>query len=374
MEVEIWGLEFVCDLVHEIWELVRTIVVAPLRSASVVCSYRETCMKAVVFERFGNPEEVLQVRDVPAPPEPGPGEVRVRMLASPVNPSDLMYVRGVYGKQPALPATPGFEGVGVVEATGSGLLAWRVRGKRVAVLNRATGNWREQVVVPARQAIPVPADLPDEQAAAFFVNPASALVMTRYVLRVPAGAWLLQTAAGSALGRMVIRLGKHYGFRTLNVVRRREQAEELMRLGGTTVVCTADELLVDRVRTLTGHGVPCAIDAVGGAPGSDVVQCLAPGGRLLLYGTLSFEPIQFDPRVLMVGQRKIEGFWLTPWAAQQNVLTMLGLFRRLGKLFRAGVVTSEFGATYPLEQVQDAVRHAAQPGRQGKVLLRIQPR
>src|SRR5262249_38485596 len=150
-------------------------------------------MKAIVCSRFGDPGEVLEVRDVPVP-EPSPGQVRVRMIASPINPSDLLLVRGEYGKRPPLPLTPGFEGVGVVEK-GSGLLARRVLGRRVAVLNSGTGNWQEQVVVPARQAVPVPRELPDEQAAMFFVNPDSALVMTHYVLRVPAGAWLLQTAA-----------------------------------------------------------------------------------------------------------------------------------------------------------------------------------
>src|SRR5262249_52346393 len=145
-------------------------------------------MKAAVFERFGPPEEVLHVRDIPKPGEPGPGQVRVRMLASPINPSDILYVRGEYGKRPNLPTTPGFEGVGIVEAAGAGLLGRRVLGKRVAVLNAATGNWQERVLIPAQQAIPVPRDLPDEQAAAFFVNPASALAMTRYVLRVPRGA------------------------------------------------------------------------------------------------------------------------------------------------------------------------------------------
>jgi NADPH:quinone reductase len=332
-------------------------------------------MKAVVFERFGPPEEVLQVRDVPAPRDPGPGEVRVRMLASPINPSDILYIRGVYAKPPSMPATPGFEGVGIVEAIGSGLLARRVRGKRVSVLHGGTGNWQEQVVVPARQAIPVPADLPDEQAAAFFVNPASAVVMTQYVLRVPSGAWLLQSAAGSALGRMVIRLGKHNSFRTINVVRRREQAEELLRAGGDAAICTADESVADRVMQITGgEGAPFAIDAVGGATGTALLQSLAPGGRMLVYGTLADEPIQIDPRVLMVGQKRIEGFWLSQWAPRQGVLTMLGLIRRIGKLFRAGVVTSEIGAIFPLDEVQTAVKQAVLPGRQGKVLLRIQPK
>ncbi len=207
-------------------------------------------MKAIVCDRWGEPEEVLQVRDV-AEPTPGRGQVRVRMLASPINPSDLLMVRGQYGRQPPLPATPGFEGVGIVES-GSGLLARRVMGRRVAVLGSGGGNWQEHVVIPARQAVPLPKELSDEQAATFFVNPASALILTRYVLQVPPGAWLLQTAAGSTLGRMVIRLGQHFGFRTLNVVRRREQAEELLRLGGTAAIATNDESLAERVPALTG--------------------------------------------------------------------------------------------------------------------------
>jgi NADPH:quinone reductase-like Zn-dependent oxidoreductase len=327
-------------------------------------------MKAVVCDQWGDPEQVLQLRDVPEP-MPGPGEVRVRMLASPINPSDLLMVRGGYGRQPRLPATPGFEGVGIVEA-GSGLLAWRVRGKRVAVLNSGSGNWQEKVVIPARQAVPVPKALTDEQAATFFVNPASALVMTQDVLRIPRGAWLLQTAAGSALGRMVIRLGQRHGFRTINVVRRREQAEELLRAGGTAAIATNDESVVARVLTLTeGAGVPFAIDAVGGAMGSDVIRTLGRHGRLLVYGTLAGEPMGLDPRVLLVGQKRVEGFWLSEWARDQNPVKMVLLFRRLGRLIQEGVLTTEIGATFALADIRAAVRQAAQPGRQGKVLLRI---
>jgi NADPH:quinone reductase-like Zn-dependent oxidoreductase len=327
-------------------------------------------MKAVLFDRCGPPEEVLHVRDVPAP-EPARGQVRVRMVASPVNPSDLLYVRGVYGKQPRLPATPGFEGVGVVEASGGGLLARRVLGKRVAVLNGETGNWQEQVVIPARNAVPLPRGLPDEQAATFFVNPASAVVLTRHVLKVPPGAWLLQTAAGSALGRMVIRLGKLHGFRTLNVVRRREQAEELKKLGGDEVICSGEEPVAERARGVTGGGVLYAIDAVGGETGAEAARALGPGGRLVLYGTLSGEPLRLDPRTLIVGQKKVEGFWLSEWVRGQGVWGMLSLFRQINRLLREGVLTTEVGTTYPLDQVQEAVRRAGAAGRQGKVLLRM---
>ena len=329
-------------------------------------------MKAVVCENWGDPEKVLEVRDVPEP-VPGRGAVRVRMIASPINPSDLLMVRGQYGRQPPLPATPGFEGVGIVEA-GSGLLARRVMGRRVAVLNGTSGNWQEKAVIPAIQAVPVPQELTDEQAAMFFVNPASALAMTRYVLRVPAGAWLLQTAAGSALGRMVIRLGQRYGFRTLNVVRRREQAEELLRAGGTAAIATNDEPLADRVQALSGGaGVPYAIDAVGGATGSEVIRTLARGGRLLVYGTLAGEPLTIDPRVLLAGQKRVEGFWLSEWVRDQGIATKILLFRHIGRLMKEGALTAEVGSTFPLDDVRAAVHQAAAPGRQGKVLLRIAP-
>jgi NADPH:quinone reductase-like Zn-dependent oxidoreductase len=327
-------------------------------------------MKAVVCERWGDPDEVLQIRDAPVP-QPGRGQVRVRMLASPVNPSDVLMIRGQYGRQPPLPATPGFEGVGVVEA-GSGLLARRVMGRRVAVLNGDSGNWQEHVVIPARQAVPVPDALPDEQVASFFVNPASALIMTRYVLRVPAGAWLLQTAAGSNLGRMVIRLGERFGFRTLNVVRRSAQVEELRPLGGTAFVATDVESLTDRVRELTkGEGVRYAIDAVGGATGSAVVGTLGRSGRVLVYGRMAAEPLTLDPVTLLVGQKRVAGFWLSEWIRDQHPLRLFLLFRRLGRLIQEGDLATEVGQAFSLDQVREAIRQAEVPGRKGKTLLRI---
>ncbi len=328
-------------------------------------------MRAVVFDRFGDPEEVLQVREVPIP-EPGHGQVRVRMICSPLNPSDLLVVRGEYGRLLALPATPGFEGAGIVEASGGGLLGRLRLGRRVAVLNDKGGNWQEYVVVPAKQVVPVSQQVPDEQAATFFVNPASAWIMTRSVFKIPADAWLIQTAAGSALGRMVIRLGKHYGFRTINVVRRKEQGEELLRTGADAVICSSDESIEERAKALTGGTGPLfGLDAVGGETGSAVVRALAPGGRLLVYGTLSEQPLTIDPRILIAEDKRIEGFLLSTWARNQNLLTMLGLFRRINKLLAAGILTSEIGASFPLEQIKEAVKLANQPGRSGKVLLKI---
>jgi NADPH:quinone reductase-like Zn-dependent oxidoreductase len=330
-------------------------------------------MKAVRFHRFGSPAEVLQLEDMPVP-EPGPGQVRVRMIATPINPSDLLVVRGEYGRLPTLPATPGFEGVGVVEATGGGFLSWLRRGRRVAVLNGHGGNWQEKVIVPARQVVPLPSSIPDEQAASFFVNPATVVIMIRYLLRVPRDAWLIQTAAGSALGRMIIRLARVDGLRTINVVRRRQQAEELLRLGGNAVICTSDESIEQRVSDITGDaGVRFAVDAVGGATASAVVRAMAFDGRMLVYGTLSGEPMSLDPRALMVGSKRVEGFWLSNWVREQRPLQLLRLFRQLKRLISAGVLTTNVGASFPLEQIKEAVQVAEKSGRDGKILLRMTP-
>ena len=333
-------------------------------------------MRAIVFEQFGDPVEVLSLKDVPAP-IPGHGEIRVRMLASPINPSDLLTIRGLYGRLPRLPATPGFEGVGVVQAAGGGWFARYLVGKRVAVLNGRTGNWCDETVIPARQAVPLAADLPVEQAAMFFVNPVTAYLMTRAVLRVPAGTWLLQTAANSAVGHMVIRLGRKFGFRTLNVVRRAEQVAELTALGGDAAVHFDPrehpaERLRDEVRRIAGDSfVKFAIDAVGGATGSAVALCLGSGGRMLAYGALADEPLSISPRTLITFGAHLEGFWLARWMADSGVLSKLRVVRRVTQLMREGVLVSNVAATFPLEHIADAVRAVEIPGRQGKVLLHI---
>jgi len=333
-------------------------------------------MKAVLFERYGEPAQVLDVRDVPLA-EPGPNQVRVRMLASPINPSDLLLVQGNYGRTAPLPSTPGFEGVGVIDAVGPGFFK-TVRGlrigRRVGVLSADSGNWREGVILAARNAVPIPNDIPDDQAASFFVNPATVAVMIQRVLGVRQGEWLLQSAAASALGKMVIRLGKYQGFRTINIIRRSDQAEELRRLGADEVIVTDKENADDRIAHITkGAGVSYGLDAVGGAMGLSVLRGLGSNGRLLVYGALSGEPIPADPRWLIAGQKRIEGFWLSEWVRNQGPLAMLKLFRDIFSLMRAGVFITPVQASYPLEEIRTAVAEAEKPGRSGKILLKISP-
>lgn len=329
-------------------------------------------MRSVYFEQFGEPGEVLRTREEPVP-VPGRGEVLVRMIAAPVNPSDLMFVRGTYGIRPNLPARPGFEGTGIVVRSGGGLRGQLYRNKRVAVVSRSGGTWSEYCVVPDDQVMPTGSQLPNDQAACFFVNPATAWIMTQEVLGIRRGRWLLQTAAASGVGRMIIRLGRHCGFRTVNIVRREDQVAALKADGADRVIVfdsgtAPPEGLPDLVRRETAEdGVPFAVDPVGGPLGSVLPQCLANGGRMLAFGTLSDEPLSFSGRVLMTRGASLEGFWLGRFMADRGLPFKIRLIFRLRKLISAGILATEFGPRFAPANITDAVAAAETPG--GKVLL-----
>jgi NADPH2:quinone reductase len=210
--------------------------------------------------------------------------------------------------------------------------------------------------------------------ASFFVNPATVLAMVRHVLRVPRGAWLLQSAAGSTLGRMMIKLGRHDGFRTINVVRRRQAIEELKALGADAVICSEDGPIGDQVRSIVGgEGVLHAVDPVGGDTGTGVFDALATDGRMLVYGTLDQSSIRVDPRRMIAGRRVVEGFYLGHWAAARSKIAMVWLFREISHLIRIGVLATDPGREFPPEAIAEAVREAEVVGRRGKVLLRFGP-
>ncbi len=328
-------------------------------------------MKCVRFRQHGDPATVLAVEECPVP-EPGREEARVRILATPVNPSDLLYVRGVYaGVQAQFPAPAGFEGVGVVDALGPGAQDL-ARGQRVSVLSGQGGNWAEYAVVPDSSLIPLAPDVPDEQAASFVINPASAVLMLHHVLAVPRGEWLLQSAAGSQIGRMMIRLAQRSGIRTINIVRRQESAAGLKELGADAVVVSADGPIDEQVRAITGPGgVRYAVDPVAGETGTQMFKALHEEGRMLVYGSLTGEPIRVgdDPRYTLAGRRVLEVFWLGYWLPRLDPQARRQLTDAIDGLVRDGTLGTSPGRRYPLDEIGAAVTQAESAGSHGKVLL-----
>jgi NADPH2:quinone reductase len=332
-------------------------------------------MRSVVAKKVGEPSEVLQLQARPIP-EPGIGQVRIRVTAAPVEASDLHTVRGRYGFTPEFPTVPGIESVGVIDEIGSSAEGLTI-GQRVITIG-VTGTWQEYVVADAERVLPVPAGMSDSTAAQILSNPLTAVILTSEKLDVRPGEWLLQTAAGSIVGQSVIQLGTHVGFKTLNVVRRRSAVEDVVALGGTAVICTEDEDLRERVAEIAGaDGVSKAIDCVSGQVGADVSRALAPGGELVVFGALSThrqtEPdkltIPIFARSLIYETKTVRGFWLFRWFNQTPKDRMAATIDRTLQLVDSGALRVPEGQPIPVEKFSEAVYLAEAPAHGGKPLL-----
>ncbi|HEY4354205.1 MAG TPA: zinc-dependent alcohol dehydrogenase family protein, partial [Acidobacteriaceae bacterium] len=226
--------------------------------------------------------------------------------------------------------------------------------------------------------VPVPHGLDDPAAATSYTNPLTAWALTRSSHNLKDGDWLLQTAAASSVGKLVLQLAQQYRFKTINVIRRREQEAIIRNLGGDEVICTADEDLRTRLQELTaGKGVERAIDCVAGELGAEVARNLAPAGTLLVYGALSshrqtdpakFMMPLFAPR-LIYSTATVRGWWLPRWVPSQPLAEVRAATSDLLTMLAQGALTPPTTVRYSLKDFQEAVRLADGEAGQEKVLL-----
>ena len=332
-------------------------------------------MQALVARGVGEPSEVLRLEGRPIP-QPGPGQVRIRVQAAPVHASDLHILRGRYGFAPTFPTVLGLESVGVVDALGDGVES-PARGRRVITLG-VTGTWQEYIVADAARVVAIPDSVSDWTAVQMVINPLTAFLLARVELEVQPGEWLLQTAAGSTVGQLVIQLGNHFGFKTMNVVRRRSAVDEILALGGTAAICTEDEDLGVRVAQIAGEqGVTKAIDCVSGQVGADVSRSLAPGGELIVYGALATHR-EVDPdkltiplfaRSLIYGTQRVRGFWLYRWFSTTPQDRIQPAVRQTIDLVASGALRVPEGQPIKIANFAEAVELAEAPSHGGKPLL-----
>jgi len=323
-------------------------------------------MRSLIFHRFGDPSEVLALEEVPTP-QPGPGQVRVRLCARSINPSDVLTVRGQYGRRPKLPATPGYEGAGTIDAIGPDVTAWKV-GQRVIPLG-VEGTWQEAVIAPETAVMATPEGLPDNIACQLLANPLTAFLLFD-LLDAHAGDWVVQTAAGSTLGQLMIQLAKLRGINLINVIRSRRGVEPLRAAGAEHIVVTEDEDMAARFAEIAGRmPIVKAVDAVAGETGAKLANALGYGATLVVYGALSMQPIPLDAGRLIFRNLTIKGFWLTDWfrtATQESRTQTLG---EVGKLLASGQLAPPVEAEYDLADAHAAIAHSERPGRTGKIVL-----
>lgn len=323
-------------------------------------------MRRVFCTRVGETVSDAQVQMERLPlPEPGVEEVRVRLVAAPINPADLLLLTGRHMVRPEPPFTIGIEGAGYISAVGANVQTL-VEGQPVAL--PFGGTWSEEVLMQARDVVPLPEGLDMEQAAMLSVNPVTAAGLLH---GLPPGSWLIQNAANSAVGKLVIRLARQRGIRTVNVVRREGLAEELLRLGAD-VVLVGEEELTRRVAEATG-GAPIlrGLDAIAGEAAGRLHALLAEGGTLICYGLLASDEVRFPATKVIFRDVHIRGYSRLRWLKSISASERDGLYAELAALLRQGVISSEVEARYPLERVEEAILHAAREGRRGKVVLHI---
>lgn len=326
-------------------------------------------MRALELRAYdGRPESLAVVEKVV--PRPRAGEVLIRISASPVNPSDLAFLQGLYGVKKALPVVPGFEASGRVVEAGGGFLARTLVGKRVACAapTDGDGTWAEFMVTQASLCIPLIKQISDEQGATTIVNPLTAWALMNMAKQAQARS-VVQTAAASALGQMIESLGRRFSIPVINIVRRPEQVELLRSKGAEHVLDSSAEDFDRRLPELCKQlEATMGFDAVAGEMAGRVLNAMSGGARLIVYGALSGEGCLIDPRSLIFEGKQVEGFWLSKWLRSQSIVNMLRTTRRVQKLL-ANELRTEIRARLPLEEAYKGLRMYAEQMTGGKILF-----
>jgi len=323
-------------------------------------------MKSVVFDEFGSPGKVLRVEERPVP-EPGQGQVRVRMMLSPIHNHDLMIVTGHYGYKPSLPHVPGTEALGVVDKLGEGVSTLKV-GQRVT--GGASAAWAEYYLASAQSLVPLPDGIDDGTACQLVAMPMSAVRLLAD-LEVKPGDWIVQNAANGAVGKMLARFAAERGINVLNIVRREEAVTELVAEGIGNAVSSEHQDWQDRARALTqGAPVIRAIDSIGGRASDELMDLVAEGGRLVSFGALSGRPLQVTAENLLFKGATISAFW---GAKPERKMTPAELGAARADLVRRaadGKLVLPVAEVFPLERAAEAAEASNSRGRQGKIALR----
>src|SRR5438477_1571527 len=273
---------------------------------------KERLMRQLQLVAHGEPSDVIKLNTVPEPAL-GQEDVLISMEAAPINPSDFLYVRGLYGVCPDFPSPVGAEGVGRVAKIGSKVDV-TLQGKRVLIIpTYEQGTWADQVVAPVRNIVPISDEADPLQLSMIGINPVTAyLLLNRYVSLMP-GDWIGQTAANSAMGQYIIALAKLAGAKKLNVVRREEAAKQARQFGGDRVVHQGDDLQKDIERALDGKTLSLVLDTVGGAPVGELAKALKTGGSVVVYALQSGHFPAVSPKDLIYRGLSLHGFWLINW-------------------------------------------------------------
>ncbi|KAG6332570.1 hypothetical protein ID866_6520 [Astraeus odoratus] len=341
--------------------------------------------RAIIYGNNGRPSSVLSALTFPDLPPPPPHTVNIRFLLSPINPADISVIEGVYPTKPS-PAhfplhsstTPvyvgGNEGLAEVVRVGDGVTELK-NGDRVVMTRPHSGTWISAKNVNVQDVLQVPSDVGEAQAA---------------TMTLGEGDWVVQNGANSAVGQAVIQIAAARGWKTLNLVRDREDVERLkeyLRGLGATQVSTYDELgtkdFKDRLREWTGgRSIKLGLNCVSGRTTTLMARLLGQDGHLVSYGAMSKEPLSLPTSLLIFKNLTCHGFWQSCWYDRKSLQERKRLMDTLFRLARDGKLRSPECETLVVEgtdtdqQAQDKISEVMERlagGKHGKkVLLKME--
>ena len=323
-------------------------------------------INAAVYDTHGNPADVLRVESWPWP-TPGTGEAVVKICAAPINPADLNQIEGKYPVRSELPATPGFEGAGVVVGPGANVTTVAVGD--LVILPHNVGTWRDAVAVKAEDLVVVPAGIEPVDAAMLKINPMTAWRLLRDYVDLKKGDWLIQNAANSAAGCAVIQIARQLGYKTVNVVRRVELIDELQTEGGDVVLVDGENLRTEVKDVTGGAPIHLGLNAVGGESALRLANCLAPGSTLVTFGAMSLQPLKIPNGLLIFKDLRFRGIWINKWYDNATKEQRMEAFQSLFEMAKRGLLKTKVEKAYPLSEAKVAVAHAAQAKRSGKIIF-----
>lgn len=323
--------------------------------------------RATVVEQFGPPSDVVVLLDTKRRPLK-PNEVRVRMIGSAINPSDIVTISGAYRSRIRLPFFPGYEGVGVVEETGDQVTELYV-GDRVLPISSA-GCWQELKISDAKWCFPVSDALSFPQAATMYVNPATAWLMLDELANIAPRLNVVISAAASAIGCMMIRLLNLQGIEPIVTVRNKQSTQRFENLRVRRILLTSTPSFeTDLTECSRRMPIDIVLDAVGGDVGWSLARCLRPNGLFIQYGLLSGEPIALGAFHGLPIRFKM--FSLREWIHRRTRVQIASLLTTIEQLVLDQTLDSPIEASYPLENIHSALQHQGSPCRTGKILLSI---
>lgn len=360
-----------------------------------ITSYGYTQAKALVYSKYGEPQDVLSLHGHSISPPTG-STVVVRMLTCPINPADVNQIQGVYPSKPEMntllgtsepSAVAGNEGVGEVINTGSGVKSMG-KGDWVIMKSTGQGTWRTHMAVDETQLLRIDSKegLTPLQVGTVSVNPCTAYRMlldsAKWTFR--RDEWFMQNGANSGVGRAAIQLGREWGFKSINVIRGRENKDEEKKLRdelidlGATQVITEEELqgreIKDQINNWTNGGreqIKVGLNCVGGKPATALAKFLSPGATMVTYGAMSKQPVMLPASLLIFKELTFNGFWVSKWSdkhpdqKKQTVEDVLRLTRE-GKFKDFPVEECRWGWKTEVDLLKKAVQGTLGGFRAGK--------